>query len=118
MAEFILAVPVSVEQIAMAIKQMSPASRQRLLDLVPELRQTPSPASRAVYQARASVAIVREQVQQVIAGQPFAPDDPFLGGLTLKQYLDLPDEERARLWETPTDTTWSETEERGAMPAR
>jgi len=102
----------------MAIKQMSPASRQRLFDLVPELRQTPPPAPRAIYEARANVAIVREQVQQAIAGQKFSPDDPFLGGLTLKQYLDLPDEERARLWESLTDKTWAEAEERDALPAR
>jgi hypothetical protein len=118
MAESILAVPVSVEQIAMAIKQMSPATRQRLLDLVPELCQTPSPAPRTIYETRASVTIVREQVQQALAGQPPSPDDPFLGGLTLKQYLDLPDEERARLWESLTDQTWTEAGERDALPPR
>lgn len=116
MGEPILALPVSVEQIAAAIKQMSPASRQRLLDLVPELgRMSQSPA-RTLYEAHTSASLVREQVQQALAGQGFSPDDPFWGELTLGQYLDLPDEERAQLWESPTDMTWSEVEERDAKP--
>jgi hypothetical protein len=122
MTESVLALPVSVEQIAAAIKHMSPANQRRLLDLVPELRQISSPTPRTIYEARASTGMVREQIQQALAGQTLSSDDPFLGGLTLGQYLDLPDEERARLWESLTDTTWAEAEERDvepdALPAR
>ncbi len=33
------ALPVSIEQVAVVIKQMSRSDRERLLDLIPELRQ-------------------------------------------------------------------------------
>ncbi|MFQ6041711.1 MAG: hypothetical protein ACE5PV_12710 [Candidatus Poribacteria bacterium] len=39
MAESVFALPVNLEQIAALIKRMSPDDRQRLLKLVPELRQ-------------------------------------------------------------------------------
>ena len=39
MSQAVFALPVSVEQLATAIRQMSAADRQRLLILVPELRQ-------------------------------------------------------------------------------
>jgi len=38
MTKSVLALPVTIEQIATAIKQMSPAERQRLFELVPELQ--------------------------------------------------------------------------------
>lgn len=109
MSQSVVSLPVSVEQIAAAIRQMPPAERKRLLDLVPELRQF---ARRTLDEARTSAASVRADVQQALAGQALSSTDPFLGDLTLDQYLALPDEERARLWETPVDATWIEAEER------
>jgi len=44
MAEFTINASISLEQLAAVIRQMSPSDRQRLLELVPELRPT--------YQAR------------------------------------------------------------------
>jgi hypothetical protein len=115
MTESIVALPVSVEQIAAVIKQMSPDNRQRLLDLVPELRQPLEPRARTLREARANMSLVREQVQQALAGQSLSPNEPFLGELTLGQYLALPDAERARLWESLTHPTWTEAEERDAL---
>jgi len=51
-AESSLALSVTVEQIAAVIRQMSSADRQRLLDLVPELRQASQSTARTSYQAR------------------------------------------------------------------
>jgi hypothetical protein len=51
MADY-LAMPVSFEQIVAVIRQMSSADRQRLLDLVPELRQATQPVTRSSYQTR------------------------------------------------------------------
>ena len=122
MSQSILALPVSVEQLAAVIRRMSPAERQRLLALVPELRQdaTQLPA-RLLDEARASVEEVRAEVAQVVAGQLLSPDEPFVGDLTLGQYLDLPDEERARLWKAWADIALDDVEERDvrsdAMPA-
>ena len=113
----ILALPVSVEQIAVTIKQMSPEERQRLLDLVPEFRATRrTSAPRTLAEARASAAKLRAEMQSARNAPILSPDDPFLGGLTLAQYLALPDAERAKVWERLTETTWSESDEREVKP--
>jgi hypothetical protein len=36
---------------------------------------------------------------QALSGQLLSPAEPFLGDLTLGQYMELPDEDRARLWD-------------------
>ena len=96
----VLALPVSVEQVAATVRQMSLADQQRLLDMVPELRQVAVHRSpRTLDEARISAERLRTEVTQALGDQRFSPDDPFLGDLTLRQYLDLPDAERARLWE-------------------
>jgi hypothetical protein len=115
MAKSVFALPVSLEQLAAAIRQMSPTDRQRLLDLVPELREgvTPLPP-RSPDEARASVEQIRQEVAQALAGQLLSPDEPFVDDLTLGQYLDLPDEERARLWNAWADIDLNGLEERDA----
>ena len=40
------------------------------------------------------------EVTRAMAGQRLSLDEPFLGELTLGQYLQLPDEERSRLWDS------------------
>ncbi len=111
----VFALPVSVEQVAAVIKQMPPADRRRLFELVPELREEiPSAPARTLDEARASVEQLRAEVRQALSFQPpgLTPADLFVGGLTLHDYLDLPDEERARLWEAPDGMKWAEIEER------
>ena len=117
MSQTVFALPVSVEQLATAIRQMSPADRQRLLTLVPELRQEATQLPpRTLDEARAAVERVQAEVLQALGGQLLSTDEPFLGDLTLGQYLDLPDEERARLWETWADVDMHELEERDVRP--
>lgn len=88
MSSSIFALPVSVEQIAAAIKQMSPTDWQRLLDLVPELRQAAIQApSRTADEALAVVEQVRMETMQALGSQSLPPSLPFLGNLTLEQYL-------------------------------
>ena len=52
---------------------------------------------------QAAAERVRAEVLLALGGQPLSPDEPFLGDLTLGQYFDLPDEERAHLWNTWAD---------------
>ncbi len=100
MSESVFALPVSVEQIAAAIRQMTVRDRERLLKLVPDLRKTPTrePSERTLEQAQASVGKLRSEVQEALNHQVLAADAPFLGELTLAQYHVLSDEEKARLW--------------------
>jgi hypothetical protein len=117
MPKSVLALPVSVEQLAAAIRQMSPADRQRLLELAPELCQAAVQMSpRMPEEAQVAVERVRAEVVQVLAAQWLWPDEPFVGDLTLGQYLDLPDEERARLWAAWTDVALDSLEERDVRP--
>lgn len=117
MFQSVIALPVSVEQLAAAIRHMSPADRQRLLDLVPELRQAATQLPpRMLDEARASVERVQTEVAQVLAGQCLSPDEPFVDGLSLGQYLDLPEEERACLWNVWANVALDEVEERDVRP--
>ncbi len=106
MIESILALPVSVEQVAVAIKQMSQADQLHLLDLVPRLRQLASQlSSRRAEEAQVTVSQLRKKVLAAVNNHLLLPDEPFFGNLTLRQYHALPDEEKAKLWEQ-----WAETD--------
>jgi predicted RNase H-like HicB family nuclease len=56
--------PVSVEQLAIAIHHMSLADRMRLLELAPELREAATNLPRTLKEATASVEYTRAAVQQ------------------------------------------------------
>ena len=77
-----ITLPVSVEQLAAAIRHMSPADRRRLLDLVPELRQAATQLPpRTLDEARAAVERVRAEVVQACAGPGVPPQGLFAGAL-------------------------------------
>ncbi len=117
MSETLLALPVSVEQIAAVIRQMTPDDRQRLISLVPDLRQTAHHPSRTPDQARTGVELLQKKVMAALNNQPLSPDEPFLGNLTLSQYNALPDYEKSKLWdkwEAETDLTKFEEKEVGS----
>ncbi|MBI5563668.1 MAG: AbrB/MazE/SpoVT family DNA-binding domain-containing protein [Chloroflexi bacterium] len=97
--------PVSIEQLAIAIRQMSLADRKRLLDLAPELRETATSQPRTLQEARASAEYTQAVVQTVLGNERLSADTPFINGFTLGQYLDLPDERRARMWDRRTSMT-------------
>lgn len=100
MQNAMLALPVSVEQIAAVINQMSDGEQQRLLTLTPQLRQ--AAVAKPVYtkaQIEASVAAVQAEVLALLNYQPLSGDTPFLGNLTLNEYHALPEAEKARLWD-------------------
>ncbi|MBC8229597.1 hypothetical protein H8E77_08635 [bacterium] len=138
MAESVFALPVNLEQIAALIKRMSPDDRQRLLKLVPELRQeavrpvlerSEGLCSNAVKQtkrtlddARKTVKQLQQEVLQTLSGQLLSPDEPFLEGLTLGEYLDLPEAEQSKLWDKWAFLSLEELEEvevrPDAVPAR
>jgi hypothetical protein len=107
--------PVSVEQVAFVVRRMSPEERRRLVELAPELREVLRPA-RTLAQARESAQALREEVQEGLGGELPGADEVFLGELTLGKYLDLPDEERARLWEMWAEEDWEAGEEVDVCP--
>lgn len=114
MANSVIALPVSVEQVAAAIRQMKLTDRKRLVELVPELRQELTAMPRTREQALATVERLRVEIRQALAGAKLSPDEPFLGNLTLGEYLDLPDDKRAELWDEWAGIKLDEVEEREA----
>ena len=113
----IFALPVSVEQIAAAIKQMDQEGQRRLLDLVPDLRRIAIQSfSRTREQAQVTVARLQKEVLAALDDQPLSPDEPFLNGLTLGQYHALSEKERTRLWEEWTTIDLMQLDEREVNP--
>ncbi len=110
--------PISVEQVATIIKQMSQVELQRLLYLVPNLEQK-KPAKRPTRtkeEIKASVAVVRAEVMEALNYQPIPRDEPFFGRVTLGEYLALPDKEQARLWDEWSMIDFVEPEEVEVSP--
>ena len=98
----VFTLPVSLEQIAFLIKRMHPIERQQLLTMVPELATDVIKQKELIGEANKNVEEFRQELLEELGGQPFSSDDPFLDGLTLGQYLDLPEVEHAK-WLTRQD---------------
>ena len=117
MTQVVFSLPVSVEQIAAVIKQMSSEERQRLFELVPEIQyqliggRPPSTDSMAAH-----VDTLRGEVKRLLGETVFTDDMPFLAGLTLRQYFDLPETERTQIWEAEAEADWNEASEREVNP--
>ncbi len=118
----VFTLPVSLEQVAALIKRMRPQDRQQLLTMVPELEADAIQRKKLLDDARQTVEQLRQELLEDFGGQPLSPDEPFLGGLTLGQYLDLPEAERAKLWDEWGAIDLEELEELevhpDAVPAR
>jgi hypothetical protein len=100
MENSVLVLPVSVEQIAADINQMSDVEQKRLLPLTPQLRQVAvSTPVRTKAQIEASVVTLQAEVLALLNHQPLSGDAPFLGNFTLDEYHALSDQEQARLWD-------------------
>ncbi len=122
MAVLVFALHVSVEQKAVVLKRMDLADQKRLLELVPTLWQAASqPSVRSVEQTAKNISRLQAEVLAAVNNQPLAADEPFLGGLTLKQYHALPDKKKAELWDEGGVDNLMELEEQevaiDALPA-
>jgi hypothetical protein len=119
----IFSLPVSLEQISLAIRRMSREEQRRLLDLSPDLREAALQVSnRTESQAREAVSRLRETIRADLDGELLSHEELFLGNMTLGEYLALPEEEKYALWETWEGTDLMELDERevssDALPAR
>ncbi|MDH7487055.1 MAG: hypothetical protein QHJ81_12360 [Anaerolineae bacterium] len=97
MAQRATQIPHRVVQVARFIRGLSSEEREQLKALVPELQRPPE------MRLLIDRAELRDYIQQELSKArekypPLAEDDLFLGGLTVKEYFALPDEERERIW--------------------
>jgi hypothetical protein len=86
-----------VVQVARLIRGLSREEREQLKALVPELQRPPEAKSLIDKEG------LRDYIQQELTKvegkyPPLAEADPFLGGLTVREYFALPDEARERIW--------------------
>ncbi|MFH1908934.1 MAG: hypothetical protein ABIL11_16395 [Chloroflexota bacterium] len=122
MGNTIVSMPVAIEQIAAVLRNIGHEERQRLLDLVPELREELRELpGRTVSQAQESAEAMRQMLITGLGGEFLSSEEPFLGDLTLGEYLALPDEDRALLWDQWAENSalsWNEIDVRtDALPA-
>jgi len=122
MGNTIVSMPVAIEQIAAVLRNIGHEERRRLLDLVPELREELRELpGRTVSQAQESAEAMRQMLITGLGGEFLSSEEPFLGNLTLGEYLALPDEARALLWDQWAENSalsWNEIDVRtDALPA-
>lgn len=107
----IFTLPVSLEQVAALIKRMHPEDRQRLLAMVPELTAEVIKQEKLLDEANRTVAELKQELLVELGGEPLSSDEPFLDGLTLGQYLELSEAERAKLWDKWSEVAFEDIEE-------
>lgn len=111
MQKNIFTLPVSLEQVAALIKRMHPQDRQRLLAMVPELTAEAIKQKRLLDEVNQTVDQLKEDLLSEFGGQPLSSDEPFLDGLTLAEYFELSEAERAELWDKWSEAALEDIEE-------
>lgn len=108
---------IDLTQVATVIKQLSRFEKRQLLNLVPELHQVAiQPPVRTPEQIQASIATATAEIMKDLNHQPISGDQPFLGGLSLNEYLALPDKEQAKIWDEAEEIDMMELEEMEVSP--
>ncbi len=112
----VFTLPVSLEQVAALIKRMHPEDRQQLLAMVPELAAEAIKQEKLLDEANRTVEQLKEELLAELGEEPLSSDEPFLDGLTLGQYLELSEAERAKLWDEWSEVALEDIEEVEARP--
>jgi hypothetical protein len=84
-----------VEQVARLIRTFNPVEMVQLLELVPQLQTVQSHISTAQVEL---IAYFDPQLEALSEYPPMQDDDPFIGGLTVKEFFALSEEEQDRIW--------------------
>ena len=107
----IFTLPVSLEQVAAVIKRMRPQDRQQLLAMVPELVTDAIKQKKLLDDAAQAVEQLEQELLVELDRQPLSSSEPFLGGFTLGQYLELSEAEREKLWDEWSEDALEDIEE-------
>ena len=101
---------------------MHPEDRQRLLTMVPELAAEAIKQEQLLDEANRTVEQLKAELLAELGGESLSSDEPFLDGLTLGQYLELSEAERAKLWDERSEAVLEDMDEvevpANALPAR
>jgi hypothetical protein len=104
-----------VVQVARLIRGLSREEREQPKELLPELQRPPET------KLPVDKGELRDYMQQELAkvgGEylPLTEADPFLGGLTVREYFALPDEDRERIWNEEPAMEIEDFEEHDVRP--
>lgn len=87
--------PGRIEQVAALIRRMTPEERALLVDLVPELRHGTSLAEGQ----RDLMSYFAAKLEAFPSAPLMRDEDPFIGGLSVREFFALPEKEQARVWD-------------------
>ncbi len=92
---------IPVERMARLIREMSAEEKGYLVYLVPELREVEplKPSEPSLRPSEEFLEQLRQEILEARGGVPPSDEDPFIGGLTVGEYLALSDEEQEELWD-------------------
>lgn len=92
---------IPVERAAHIIREMSAEEKGYLVYLVPELREVEplKPPEPPLRPSAEFLEQLRQEILEARSGVPPSDKDPFIGGLTVGEYLALSDEEQEKLWD-------------------
>jgi len=92
---------ISVERMAHIIREMSTEEKRYLVYLVPELREVEplKPPEPPLRPSKEFLEQLRQEILEARGGVPPSDEDPFIGRLTVGEYLALSDEEQEKLWD-------------------
>ena len=92
---------ISIGRVARIIREMSAEEKGYLVYLVPELREVEplKPPEQPLRPSAEFLEQLREKILKARGGVPPSDEDPFIGGLTVGEYLALSDEEQEELWD-------------------
>jgi hypothetical protein len=92
---------ISVERVARIIREMSAEEKGYLVCLVPELRKVEplKPPEPTLRPSEEFLVQLRREILEARGGVPPSDEDPFIGQLTVGEYLALSDEEQEELWD-------------------
>jgi hypothetical protein len=101
-----------IDRVAMLVGRMTPAQRERLLVLSPDLRRDALAHAKVqadladYFEGRMREALSKDFVY---ASSPEEKRDvPFLGPYTLDEFCALPEDEQIRLWDQAHAQAWDE----------
>lgn len=107
-----------VQQMAQQIQQLTPQEIGQLLKLAPALRRA-RPTEKPAYQMNQQA--IRDYIQQEVTAlgseyRAMQDTDPFIGGLSVREYFALSDAEQERLWDEQHVMEIDDFEERDVRP--
>ena len=92
---------IPIEHVARIIREMSAAEKAYLVYLVPELREVEplKPPEPPLRPSEEFLEQVRQEILEALGWVPPSDEDPFIGELTVGEYLALSDEEQEKPWD-------------------